>query len=115
MSNGFVVVAVVLCPQHCDSAELGRVLWTESRVVGFPDPPPPFHVQQAFTDLDIQKPLSVTALPGTKDLLVHVHQGGYGGPGRLLRFSSRSESNKLTEFLALKDIRYLWRNTTPKN
>ena len=107
--SGFVFVVIVACvfsPRHADSAESGRVLWTESRVVGFPDPPPPFEVRQLFTHLDIQKPMSVTALPGTKDLLVHVHKGGYGGPGRLLRFTPESESSELTEFLVLKDIIY---------
>ncbi|MGB7345481.1 MAG: PQQ-dependent sugar dehydrogenase [Pirellulaceae bacterium] len=88
------------------SAETDRVLWTESRVVGFPDPPPPFEVEQAFTHLDFPKPMNVTAFPGTKDLLVHVHQGGYGGPGRLLRFTPGDESSKLTEFLVIDDIIY---------
>lgn len=101
-----VLVACLFSPQHASSAESNRVLWTESRVVGFPDPPPPFEVRQQFKQLVIEKPMSVTALPGTKDLLVHVHKGGYGGPGRLLRFTPERESSELTEFLVLKDIIY---------
>ncbi|QDV23522.1 PQQ-dependent sugar dehydrogenase [Aureliella helgolandensis] len=101
---------------HGDAAEPGRVLWTESRVVGFPDTPPPFRVQRVFENLDLQKPLSVTAFPGTQDLLIHVHPGDYGGPGRLLRYSPTSLSptslshtsagTELSEFLVLDDIIY---------
>lgn len=101
-----VLVTLLLFPQHCNSSEPNRVLWTESRVIGFPDPPPPFQVQQAFQGLDVEKPLSVTALPGTQDLLVHVHKGGYGGPGRLLRFTPGKQSSEPTEFLVLPDIIY---------
>lgn len=101
-----ILVALLACQTHCIASDPSRVLWTDSRVVGFPDPPPPFQVEQAFQDLDIEKPLSVSALPGTQDLLVHVHKGGYGGPGRLLRFTPGSPNNELSEFLVLPDIIY---------
>ena len=89
-------------------AESGRVPWNDSTVVGFPDSPPPFEVVQLYSHLDIPKPMGVTALPGTSDLLVHVHQGGYGGPGRLLRVSpgaanSKETKGELEEFLVLDE------------
>ncbi|MCH1441334.1 MAG: PQQ-dependent sugar dehydrogenase [Rubripirellula sp.] len=92
-------------------AESGRVPWNDSTVVGFPDSPPPFEVVQLYSHLDIPKPMGVTALPGTSDLLVHVHQGGYGGPGRLLRVSpgaanSKETKGELEEFLVLDEIIY---------
>ena len=93
------------------NAESHRVPWNDSTVVGFPDSPPPFEVAQLHPNLGIPKPMGVTALPGTSDLLVHVHQGGYGGPGRLLRFTpgvamNQDASGELEEFLVLKDIIY---------
>jgi len=106
ISFAVVFVVCIFSAQHADSDEPNRVPWTESRVVGFPDPPPPFEVRQVFTHLDIQKPMNVTALPGTNDLLVHVHKGGYGGPGRLLRFSPEIETSELKEFLVLNNIIY---------
>jgi uncharacterized repeat protein (TIGR03806 family) len=83
-----------------------RAVWTESRVIGFPDPPPPFHIQPVFANIDFPKPLSVTTLPGTKDLLVTVHGGGYGGPGRLLRLSGDESNASVSEFLKIDDIIY---------
>ena len=83
-----------------------RIQWNDSKVIGFPDPPPPFEARKLYPSLDIQKPMSVSALPGTRDLLVHVHKGGYGGPGRLLRFSPQHPDGELKEFLVLDDIIY---------
>ncbi|QDT09645.1 PQQ-dependent sugar dehydrogenase [Planctomycetes bacterium K23_9] len=100
------LAACCFCSLPVESADFDRVLWTESRVVGFPDPPPPLETTQVFTHLDFPKPMSVTALPGTKDLLVHVHKGDYGGPGRLLRFTPDDPSSQLSEFLVLDDIIY---------
>lgn len=83
-----------------------RVVWTSSRVVGFPDPPPPFHIQQTFTNIDVPKPLSVTKLPGTNDLLVTAHQGGYGGPGRLWRLSGDESNVSVSKLLEIDEIIY---------
>ncbi len=83
-----------------------RALWTESKVVGFPDPPPPFHVKKVFAETDLPKPLSITTLPGSKDLLVTVHDGGYAGPGRLLRLTGDESNASVTEFLMIDDIIY---------
>ena len=103
------IVAVAIClggPRSVLSVEAERILWTESRMVGFPDPPPPFEVSQVFSHLPLKKPIKVTALPGTRDLLVHTHEGAYGGPGHLLRFTPGEERSELTEFLQLDDIIY---------
>jgi len=83
-----------------------REFWHASRVVGFPDSPPPFQVQRVFKNADLPKPLSVTVLPGTDDLLVTVHEGGYAGPGRLLRMASDESTATATEFLQIADIIY---------
>lgn len=102
----FAVVVLFVQSVVGDAPRSSRPIWTESRIVGFPDPPPPFEVQRVFDHLEIKNPLKVTALPGTDDLLVHVHKGGYAGPGRLLRFSPKKEDSSLTEFLVLDEIIY---------
>ena len=51
-------------------------------------------------------PLNVSALPGTRDLLVHVHGGGYGGPGKLLRINQDHPSQNAEEFLHVNEIIY---------
>jgi len=112
---GIVLTALAARVSANDSVAIGektvvtaqaRELWNESRVVGFPDPPPPFQVQRVFENVDLPKPLSVTTLPGTDDLLVTVHKGGYGGPGRLLRIASDESTATATEFLQIEDIIY---------
>ena len=87
---GILVVAISLCDgtDAADKPAATRQLWMDSKVVGFPDPPPPLTVQRVYDQSDFKNPLSVTSLPGTRDLLVTVHHGGYGGPGRLLRMPS---------------------------
>lgn len=93
-------------PLPASSTDIDRDFWTESRMVGFPDPPPPFEVEQVFSHLTFTKPIKVTALPGTRDLLVHTHEGAYGGPGHLLRFTPGADGSELTEFLQIDDIIY---------
>src|SRR5207248_35510 len=53
----------------------GRVPWTTSRVVGSPDPPPPFKTVNAFPNVKLTHALFVGRVPGT-DRLVMVEQTG---------------------------------------
>src|SRR5579863_7075518 len=61
-----------------------RLPWNDSRVVGSPDPIPPYKVIRAFPRLTIKQPLSMTPEPGTDRLFVLQHMGSWAGPGRLL-------------------------------
>ena len=83
-----------------------RVAWDQSRVHGFPDTPPAFQVRQLYPSLELNNPLAVSALPGTRDLLIHAHKGGYGGPGSLLRFNQDDATPNLEEFLTIDEIIY---------
>jgi uncharacterized repeat protein (TIGR03806 family) len=47
-----------------------RVPWTASRVVGTPEPPPPYATRRVFPQLAFQKPTSVVPAPGTDRLFV---------------------------------------------
>ena len=47
-----------------------RIPWNDSRVVGSPDPLPPYKVVRAFPKLTIKQPLSMTPEPGTNRLFI---------------------------------------------
>src|SRR5947207_996369 len=53
----------------------GRVPWTTSRVVGSPDPPPPFKTVNAFPNVKLNHALLVGRVPGT-DRLIMAEQTG---------------------------------------
>ena len=39
--------------------------WTSSRIVGTPDPPPPYRTEQAFADVELVNPTEMIRIPGT--------------------------------------------------
>src|SRR5262245_64827968 len=47
-----------------------RVPWTTSKVVGSPEPPPPYRTERAFPKLKFEEPLDLTYAPGTNRLFV---------------------------------------------
>ncbi len=49
---------------------LRRQLWMDSRVIGSPDPTPPFQLHRVFPDLAFDKPLFIIKDPATERLLV---------------------------------------------
>lgn len=49
-----------------------------SKVVGFPDPPPPYRPQQVFAKANINFPLWVEPIPGTDTLVVMTHDSSSG-------------------------------------
>jgi len=52
-----------------------RAAWKTSRVVGSPDPPAPFKVVPAFTNLKFDHPLLITRFPGSDRLIVGEQSG----------------------------------------
>ena len=62
-------------PRESKPAELGRTPWTTSRVVGSPDPPPPFKVVRAFPNLKFEHPLLIARCPGSDRLFVGEQAG----------------------------------------
>src|SRR5262249_27909567 len=56
-------------------AKPARGHWTTSRVVGSPDPPPPFKVVRAFPKLKFKHPLLLTGPPGSDRLFVGEQDG----------------------------------------
>ena len=105
-----MIIALVMASQFTHGADSqtgsGRIAWDQSAVIGFPDTPPPYRVKQRYPDLELNNPLSISRLPGTRDLLVHAHKGGYGGPGSLLRFAQDDQNSDPEEFLVIGEIIY---------
>src|SRR6478735_3162455 len=57
------------------SALAVRTPWTTSRVIGSPDPPPPFKVVRAFPNLKFDRPLLLARCPGSDRLFVGEQAG----------------------------------------
>jgi putative heme-binding domain-containing protein len=74
-----VFVALLAAPIAAEPldrpAHSARTPWTTSRVIGSPDPPPPFKVVRAFTNLKFEKPLLI-ARCATSDRLYVGEQAG---------------------------------------
>jgi putative heme-binding domain-containing protein len=51
-------------------AGAGRTPWTTSRVVGSPEPPPPYKVVRVFANLKFDKPLLLARAPGSNRLFL---------------------------------------------
>ena len=76
-----------------------RVAWTTSRVIGSPDPPPPYRARKVFEKLKIDQPITVEHEPGTTNLLL-VHQDvPWVGKGRILRLAEESDGGELQVLL----------------
>jgi putative heme-binding domain-containing protein len=61
--------------QQSKPAKSVRIPWTGSRIVGSPDPPPPFKVVRAFPNLKFEHPLLMVRYPGSDRLIVGEQSG----------------------------------------
>jgi len=57
------------------TADRARIPWTTSRVIGSPDPPPPFKVVRAFPNLKFEHPLLLARCPGSDRLFLGEQAG----------------------------------------
>ena len=62
-------------PGNAEPTQSGRTPWTTSRVVGSPDPPPPFKVVRVFPNLKFEHPLLIARYPGSNRLIVGEQSG----------------------------------------
>jgi putative heme-binding domain-containing protein len=62
-------------PGNAESTRTGRTPWTTSRVVGSPDPPPPFKVVRVSPNLKFEHPLLIARYPGSNRLIVGEQSG----------------------------------------
>lgn len=77
-----------------------RVLWTTSKVVGTPEPPPPYRTEVAFPHLRFDSPLAMTAVPGTNRLAVAERYG------KIYTFENRRNVREKTLLIDLKRTIY---------
>ncbi|HET6424397.1 MAG TPA: PQQ-dependent sugar dehydrogenase, partial [Planctomycetaceae bacterium] len=83
-----------------------RTPWTTSRVVGSPDPLPPYRTARVFEMLELKDPLYLAAEPGRGSFIVVETLGGGGGPGRLRRFVDDPNASTLDELLKIDHLIY---------
>src|SRR3981081_1391472 len=62
-------------PKESEPAKAARTPWNGSKVVGSPDPPPPFKVVGAFPHLKFEHPLLIARPPGSDRLFVGEQAG----------------------------------------
>lgn len=61
--------------QPTEPAKPARKPWTTSRVIGSPDPPPPFKVVRAFPNLKFEHPVLLARCPGSNRLFLGEQAG----------------------------------------
>lgn len=71
-----------------------RTPMTTSRVIGSPEPAPPYRAEKAFPNLVIEQPLTFEREPGTDCYLVIQHLGRWAPPGCLLRVADRPDVDR---------------------
>jgi hypothetical protein len=75
-----------------------RVPWTTSKVIGSPEPPPPYKTEPAFPKLPkFDEPLDMTYAPGTDRLFVAERMG------KIFSFVNKKDADKTDLALELKD------------
>src|SRR5262245_44596296 len=103
---GILIVPIVLsgCTTSEPAAsktESKRAAWTTSRVVGQPEPPPPFKTVNAFPGLKFKRPLAITRAPGTERLFVCEQDG------IIYSFPNRKDATPDVFFDLKKDVKTL--------
>src|SRR4051794_9357727 len=74
-----------------------RTPWTTSRVIGSPDPPPPYQVKRAFPRLKFEQPLYLVPEPGSDRLFLVERLG------KVRVFQDSPQADKAELLLELKD------------
>jgi glucose/arabinose dehydrogenase len=82
-----------------------RLPLTTSRVVGSPEPPPPYRVRKLYPDLPLNFPIAVRHQPGSDRLLVITENGPYG-PTQIRRFVDDPTAKELEMLLDLDAVAY---------
>ena len=80
-----------------------RIPWNDSRVVGSPDPMPPFKTVRAFPNLTVRQPLVLLPEPGSRRLFILQHFGSWAGPTKLLAIPDEEAVSETQLLLDIKD------------
>jgi glucose/arabinose dehydrogenase len=79
-----------------------RVELTTSRVIGSPEPPPPYRVVRAYTTMKMEFPVFVIHQPGSDRLLLTTETHGYG-PTKLQRMKDDPGATELETLYTWED------------
>ncbi|HZT80412.1 MAG TPA: carbohydrate-binding family 9-like protein [Gemmataceae bacterium] len=82
-----------------------RVLLTRCKVVGFPDPPPPYRVQRAYPNLKLDYPIAVRHQPGS-DRLLFITQRDSSGRTDICRMKDEPGARDFETLLKLDGVAY---------
>ncbi len=78
---------------------------TTSRVVGSPDPPPPYRAKRTFEKLKTSFPLTVVHQPDSRRLISIIHHAS-NGPSNIVRFEDEGQVADLEVLLRLDHTAY---------
>ena len=81
-------------------AFINRGLWTNTRLIGTPEPPPPYKAVPIYTNQVWRSPMFLAAEPQTKRLLALLHHG-QGEPTQLVAFEDDPKVKKREILLEL--------------
>ena len=83
-----------------------RAMWRNSRVVGSPDPPPPFRPVAAFPNFKTEHPVNIFNEPGSDRLILIELAKSFASTSRLRRFANRAEAADAEVILELDETAY---------
>src|SRR5262245_16965101 len=80
-----------------------RVRWENRHLLGSPEPPSPYKIEQTFRNIDWKAPIYVAPEPGT-DMLWVVLQGSEKlGPSRIVRIQDQPDSDRTENVFEVND------------
>jgi uncharacterized repeat protein (TIGR03806 family) len=82
-----------------------RVPLTTSRVIGSPDPLPPYRIRKAYPKLQLDYPIAIEHQPGSNRMLVITEEWSYG-PTRLQRFVDDPDVSELEQLFDVNGVAY---------
>lgn len=105
---GFAVVFCVIAAsaEVSTAAEPKRVPWTDSKMIGYPDPPLPFHAVRVYEKLAVKQPVYLRPEPGTDRMFLIDHRGSHSGPGGLHVFTDQVEVETAQPLLEVDGLVY---------
>jgi uncharacterized repeat protein (TIGR03806 family) len=89
---GFVWLLLHLALTTVTAADGQRPLWINTRLSGSPEPPSPYTVERAFTQIEWKNPMYVAPEPGTERLWVVLQGGEKDRPSRIVRLQNQADA-----------------------
>ncbi len=83
-----------------------RPAWKNERLLGFPDPLPPYRVVRAYPEVQQKKLLAVGSFPTGPWMWLINHDADYGGNGRIFRFLDQATDNATEVLIEIPEIVY---------